>query len=347
MGGKRQLDADANLSTVLVANSSTRSLQFCQILEELLKETVESDTSKIKGQVKICYDDSLKIYDGCPTTVPTIQWITKNKSDGRADTWETEPFFLTLIGSNAFEDLSRNCRRPEDLIKGVFQLPSTSPDHLRFLHHRQARVLVYDERKRPNSKHSNPEVKRLEDKNMFKRITECEVMANISFCQGLKVADAAMVAVRATKSVLDAVTKDDFTYVVTDGATGEERINWYPKKAGPPAQVTKNDSHTGLHLLWQKHLQQISKRVGIEQAKVIASDPDFQSPKNLFETYRRCASRGGEGETLLQHKQTRPSGSSRDVASLGSGQSLGPDISKKVHTMFTVKGDGLTYLQEK
>ena len=26
---------------------------------------------------------------------------------------------------------------------------------------------------------------------------------------------------------------------------------------------------------------------------------------------------------------------------------VGPDISKKVHTMFTVKGDGLTYLQDK
>ena len=53
------------------------------------------------------------------------------------------------------------------------------------------------------------------------------------------------------------------------------------------------------------------------------------------------------GESLLQSKQVRPSGSSRDIASLGSGACLGPDISKKVHTMFTVKGDGLTYLQDK
>ena len=67
-------------------------------------------------------------------------------------------------------------------------------------------------------------------------------------------------------------------------------VNWYPKKTGPPATVTKNESHTGLHLLWQKHLQQVSKRVGIEQAKVIASDPDFQSPHRLFETYRQAFS---------------------------------------------------------
>ena len=67
-------------------------------------------------------------------------------------------------------------------------------------------------------------------------------------------------------------------------------VNWYPKKSGPPATVTKNESHTGLHLLWQKHLQQVSKRVGIEQAKVIASDPDFQSPHRLFETYRQAFS---------------------------------------------------------
>ena len=97
--------------------------------------------------------------------------------------------------------------------------------------------MVYEERKRPNRQGSNPEVKRLEDKKMFGLVTGCEVLANISFCQGLKAADAAMVAVRAAKSVLDAATREEFAYVVTDGATGEDKINWYPKKSGPPAQV--------------------------------------------------------------------------------------------------------------
>ena len=97
--------------------------------------------SIFSGQVRICYDDSLRISDGCPSSVPTIQWITKAKSDasGRPLTWRTEPFFLALIGSNAFEDISRNCRRPEDLLKGVFRLAGASPDDLSFLRERQAR----------------------------------------------------------------------------------------------------------------------------------------------------------------------------------------------------------------
>ena len=49
MGPKRQLDPDANLATILIANSAAQALPICQILEELLKENVESDSSKIKG----------------------------------------------------------------------------------------------------------------------------------------------------------------------------------------------------------------------------------------------------------------------------------------------------------
>ena len=76
------------------------------------------------------------------------------------------------------------------------------------------------------------------------------MLANVSFVQGLKPDQTATVAVRATKSVLDAVTKEEFDYVVTDPATGEERVNWYPKKSGAPAQVTKNDGHTGRIYFW-------------------------------------------------------------------------------------------------
>jgi len=337
MGPKRQQNPDDKLAVILVANSAARALPSCQIMKELLQEAVESESSKISGLVKLCYDDTLSIYEGCPSSLPVIQWITKVKDESR---WKTEPFFLVLVGSNSFDDIARSCRTSENMLGQIFQLSSSQK--FDFLGNRQARIVVYDERKRPNGS-KNPEVKRLEDKKAFNLVTGCEALANVSFVQGLKPDQVASLIVRASRSVLDAVSKDDYDYVVQDPDTGVERVNWYPKKSGPPAQVTKNDSHTGLHLLWQKHLQQISKRVGIEQAKVIASDPSFQSPTCLFDTFRR---HGSAGETLLQSKQTRPSGSSRDIASLGSGQCLGPDISKKVHTMFTVKGDGLTFLQD-
>ena len=86
------------------------------------------------------------------------------------------------------------------------------------------------------------------------------------------------------------IKRTEIICVLLNISASTQVVNWYPKKSGPPATVTKNESHTGLHLLWQKHLQQVSKRVGIEQAKVIASDPDFQSPHRLFETYRQAFS---------------------------------------------------------
>jgi len=226
MGPKRQSNPDDSLAVILVANSAARALPFCQILEELLKEAVESETSKVSGQVKMCYDDSLTICDDCPPSLPVVQWITKAKE---GSSWKTESFFLVLIGSNSFEDIARNCRTSEDMLAQIFRLSTAQFD---FLSNRQARILVFDERKRPNaSRSSNPEVKRLEDKKTFGLVTGCEVLANVSFVQGLKPDQTATVAVKATKSVLDAVSKEEFDYVVTDPDTGEERVNWYPKKS--------------------------------------------------------------------------------------------------------------------
>ena len=102
-------------------------------------------TKFLSGQVKMCYDDTLTLYDGCPPSLPVVQWITKVKEESR---WNTEPFFLVLIGSNSFEDITRNCRNSEDMLAQIFQLSSAQFD---FLSHRQARVLVFDERKRPNA----------------------------------------------------------------------------------------------------------------------------------------------------------------------------------------------------
>jgi len=346
MVGKRQLEQDP-LVTVVVPNTAARSLHLCQLFEELLKDNFESESSKLTGQVKICYDDSLSVrgnLDLSPS-LPVMQWITKERDDPTG--WKTEPFFLIFLGSNRFEELGRKTSDQRQFLKEVLQIP-TGLDPFTFLSSRgrRARILVYNERKKPSASSGNPEVRRMEEKKLTKMVTWLEVMTEgLSFGRSLKPEECALAAVRATKSVIDAATKEDYAYIVTDELSGDQVVNWYPKKSGPPATVTKNESHTGLHLLWQKHLQQVSKRVGIEQAKVIASDPDFQSPHRLFETYRRASDE--RGESLLQSKQVRPSGSSRDIASLGSGACLGPDISKKVHTMFTVKGDGLTYLQDK
>lgn len=139
--------------------------------------------------------------------------------------------------------------------------------------------------------------------------------------------------IRSTKSVLDclASTSAPSVYSSVDG-----QITWYPsaKKIGPTVAVSKNDSHLGLQLLWQKHLMQISKGINIEQAKVITAHPNFSSPATTIQTFLEADSEK-EGEKLLTGIQVRPTASSKDFMSLGARSNVGTDTSKKVFRMMT------------
>ena len=235
---------------------------------------------------------------------------------------------MVFIGSTQLSEALSLSTTPEDLIGRLFGDP-------RKFQGRRVRVLVFDNAKKAaNSGQQNRNValerKRLEEDKALKLTTGCEVLSNLSFNLHCTQEDCILTVVRATKSVAEAETTKSYV----DGD-----IDWFPKKSGPPVGIAKNESHLGLFQLWQKHLMQITKRLGIEQAKVIVDDPRFSSPKNLFQTYEDNPS----GEQLLQHKQIRPSGSSKDVQSLGSGQSIGPDTSKKVYAMFTSM-DGHSFL---
>ena len=122
-------------------------------------------------------------------------------------------------------------------------------------------------------------------------------------------------------------------YTSTDG-----QISWYPpsaKKIGTTVAVAKNNGHLGLHLLWQKYLMQISKGIGIEQAKVITSNPDFSSPTTTIQTFLQANDK--EGEKLLTAIHVRPTASSKDFMSLSARSSVGAEISKKVYRMMTTE----------
>ena len=119
----------------------------------------------------------------------------------------------------------------------------------------------------------------------------------------------------------------------------DSQITWYPpsaKKIGTTVAVAKNNGHLGLHLLWQKYLMQISKGIGIEQAKVITSHPDFASPTATIQTFLQANS-DKEGEKLLTGIHIRPSASSKDFMSLSARSSVGADVSKKVYHMMTTE----------
>ena len=117
------------------------------------------------------------------------------------------------------------------------------------------------------------------------------------------------------------------------------KIIWYPpsaKKIGNTVAVAKNNGHLGLHLLWQKCLLQISKGMGIEQTKIITSNPDFASPASTIKTFLR-ASDEKEGEKMLTAIQVRPSASAKDFMSLSARSNVGNEISKKVYRMMTTE----------
>ena len=123
------------------------------------------------------------------------------------------------------------------------------------------------------------------------------------------------------------------------------KITWFPpsaKKIGNTVAVAKNNGHLGLHLIWQKCLMQISKGMGIEQAKVITSHPEFASPSAAIETFLN-ANDEKEGEKILTNVQVRPSASSRDFMSLSARSTVGAEISKKVYHMMTTE-DGNLFL---
>ena len=147
---------------------------------------------------------------------------------------------------------------------------------------------------------------------------------------------------RSTKSILDclATAQPPSMYQSDDG-----KITWYPpsaKKIGNTVAVAKNNGHLGLHLIWQKGLMQISKGLGIEQAKVITSHPEFASPSATIDTFLK-ASDEKEGEKILTNIQVRPSASSRDFMSLSARSTVGAEISKKVYHMMTAE-DGNLFL---
>ena len=135
------------------------------------------------------------------------------------------------------------------------------------------------------------------------------------------------------------------TYAPSMYTSADGKIKWYPpaaKKIGNTVAVAKNNGHLGLHLIWQKSILQISKGIGIEQAKVITSNPDFASPASTIKTLMGASSEK-EGEQILTNVQVRPSASSKDFMSLSARSSVGAEISKKFYHMMTTE-DGNIFI---
>ena len=231
------------------------------------------------------------------------------------------------------DDLFRTgerCRDTDEFLNGIFH-----GRNLENISGRRVKILGFKRKNRVDrgrDLHLAAE-KRLHDvENIRFFMTGCEVMHGVSILHDLKPEVCIESVIRSTKSMLEMSCNSTDTFEHGD-------MSWYPKKVGPPVSVSKNESHVGLFQLWQKQMMQISKRLGIEQAKVITMDPKYNSPTNCFETYEDHP----DGALMLADKRLRPSGSNQDIRSLGSGQCIGPDISRKLFTMMTSL-DGKAFL---
>ena len=147
---------------------------------------------------------------------------------------------------------------------------------------------------------------------------------------------------RTTKSVVDCLgtPQPPTTYYSTD-----KQISWQPppaKKIGTTVAVAKNNGHLGLNLVWQKSLLQISKGIGIEQAKIITSHSEYASPCSAIETFLKADSIK-DGEKQLANIQVRPNASQKDFMSLSARNTVGAEISKKVYHMMTTD-DGNSFI---
>lgn len=136
--------------------------------------------------------------------------------------------------------------------------------------------------------------------------------------------------VRCTKSVLSLV----------DLRKSQDSTNygdWVPKKGVSSVSVSNNEEHTGLKLLWQKMLALTSRSIGIEEAKVIAADRRFSSPRNCIETFLQDPQ---EAQAALMATSLRPSGATGDVVSMRVRQKVGKEASRKVYrTLVSLDGD--------
>ncbi|OXU26272.1 hypothetical protein TSAR_002468 [Trichomalopsis sarcophagae] len=87
----------------------------------------------------------------------------------------------------------------------------------------------------------------------------------------------------------------------------------------------------GLKRLWQQQLCQFTL-MSLESAEAIVSV--YKSPLQLMEAYSKCSP--AEGETLLKDIPIR-----RAVGPLTSTRKIGPELSKKIFTMFTAEDGDL------
>lgn len=327
MAGKRSSKKEDPLSAVVILDKTlliTNPALSNQIIMQLSAEFRE--TGSVKSTAKI-------------TTVPnSIQWITvKTNASGKKtfNEWRQENYTILPISASFFSQCLATAfqGRPhlEDLLPLILdgnQVPDDS----------DVRVLVYRDEEcdaKKTKSYLNTDLKRKEEEQLYSWTVQCHVLHGVSVSHEPKpVEEVIAEIVRATKSILKKheAMKEEELFL----SSGPKSDVWIPRKSGNPVSVTtSNGQHVGLMHLWQRHLMEITKVIGVEQSKSISQNENFSAPMRAFAAYEGMTPKEGE-EFLSKSCIVRPPGSTREKLALrGARPNIGPETSRKVYKYLT------------
>ena len=278
----------------------------------------------------------------------SVEWITpKTDENGKKipNEWKQENFLLLIMKSSFISECIRTAFNRDQSLNNLL---SSMLLGTKFDEKKSVKIVVLKEegagsngataKKKKRLSHLNMKLNRIEEGKLFEWLIKCQVVNGVEICLEPKsLEELAGEILRATKSVVHTATiQNDEVFV-----TGVNDV-WIPRKSGPPVAISNTGGqYVGLLLLWQRHLMQISKAIGCEQAKVISTDDNFSSPTQCIQTYENCPTQK-EGELVLSKSCViRPPGAVKDLLALrGSRPNIGPDTSRKVYrVMSSTNGD--------
>lgn len=184
----------------------------------------------------------------------------------------------------------------------------------------------YKSRKQKCKDKAFANVPKVSRKDIDMALIELQIMYGISHRMLETPQDVSSLVAQLTKSIAQIPYK-------LQKQQRQEQMEWYV--AGDNKDSVKVDKNgNGLSRLWQQQLTQFTL-ARLETAEAIASM--YPSPASLMRAYAQCANKR-DGEKLLQDVPVR-----RAAGPLTSVRKIGPELSKKVFTLFT-SSDGTAFI---
>ncbi|XP_022255229.1 crossover junction endonuclease EME1-like isoform X2 [Limulus polyphemus] len=150
-------------------------------------------------------------------------------------------------------------------------------------------------------------------------LVDLQLRFQISFHLVETMSDIGGIVAKMTKAIAEAPYKKE--------RNQQNGFAWFAQ-ADSIGTVKVEKNGDGLLKLWQQQIQQFLN-VSSEVAQAIVAQ--YRSPRLLLEAYKKCSSEK-QAQTLLQDILVR-----RGVGALERSRRVGPELSRKIHLVFTTK----------